>query len=102
CWIQSAPAIAHNIQQSGFQILNADQLKDWMTARIERGAAGSVCVFAQDIAPDTVAETPTGECTIRRYLNAGGRIVWVGDVPFFYQGKLGRERINWGCDGQKG
>jgi len=46
----------------------------------------SVVVFCPDIAPDTVVESMSYRCTLRRYLDAGGKIVWYADIPMFYQG----------------
>ena len=69
----------------GYKILDADQLKTWMDARIADGMP-SVVVFCQDIAPDTVVESMSFRCTLRRYLDAGGKIVWYADIPMCYQG----------------
>jgi len=43
-------------------------------------------VFCQDVAPDTVYESASSTCTLRRYLDAGGKVVWYGDIPLCYQG----------------
>ena len=85
------------------------------------GAEGSVCFFAQDIVPDQLAESeelwdtsmisqdfvakkrnkPSQACLLMAYLRAGGRVVWVGDIPFYYMGRRGGEVENWGIKGQK-
>ncbi len=82
----------------GYSILDADQLKTWMDARIADGAP-SVVVFCKDIAPDTVAESMSSTCTLRRYLDAGGKIVWYADVPMYYQGHSDGSRTDWFNDG---
>ena len=76
-------------ERGGYEVMDAERLREWMLAGIEAGAAGSVCVMAQGIAPDTVAETPSSACTLRRFMDRGGRVVWIGDIPFFYQGERG-------------
>jgi len=75
---------------------NAGQLASWMRGVLQSDLAHrSLVVFAQDIVPDTVAEVRNDSCLIRRYLDAGGRVVWRGDIPFWYQGKAGGAKDNW-------
>ncbi|MFA5138205.1 MAG: hypothetical protein WC728_03150 [Elusimicrobiota bacterium] len=76
-------------QRGGYEVMDARRLREWMLAGIEAGAAGAVCVMAHGIAPDTVAESPSSSCTLRRFMDSGGRVVWIGDIPFFYQGERG-------------
>lgn len=79
---------------------DARQLRDWINQVLEKGRAGrSLVVFAQDIVPDTVVEVPNETCLLRRYLDAGGRVVWRGDIPFCYQGKSGGAKDVWGLEG---
>jgi len=82
----------------GYSILDADQLKTWMDARIADGVP-SVVVFCQDIPPDTVAESMSSTCTLRRYLDAGGKIVWYAGVPMYHQGHSDGSRTMWGNNG---
>ncbi|MHC4751693.1 MAG: LamG-like jellyroll fold domain-containing protein, partial [Planctomycetota bacterium] len=67
----------------GYEILDADQLKMFMDARIA-DRAPSVVVLCRDTAPDTVVESNSPDCTLRRYLDAGGKVVLYADVPFWY------------------
>ena len=66
----------------GYAIMDADQLKTFMDARIADGAP-SVVVLCRDIAPDTVVESNSPDCTLRKYLDAGGKVVFYADVPFW-------------------
>ena len=66
----------------GYEVLNADQLKTWMDARIA-DVASSVVVFCGDVAPDTVVESNSSDCTVRKYLDTGGKVVFYGDIPFW-------------------
>ena len=86
------------LEYAGYEILNADQLKSWMNARIA-DRAPSVVVFCRDIAPDTVLESMSSTCTLRRYLNAGGKIVWYADIPMYYQGHVDGSRTTYGVQG---
>jgi len=89
------------LDAGGYEILDAAQLKTWMDARIADGVA-SVVVICPDIFPDTVAETNTADCTLRQYLDAGGKIVFYADIPFWNQGNQGGGMVNWGASGATG
>jgi len=99
-WAGAGEAMRDALEFAGYKILDADQLKTWMDARIADGMP-SVAVFCQDIAPDTVVESASSTCTLRRYLNAGGKIVWYADIPMYYQGHSDGNRTTWGVDGSK-
>ncbi|MCP4611692.1 MAG: hypothetical protein GY845_23530 [Planctomycetes bacterium] len=102
-WISAGDAAAARdaLEAAGFEILDADQLKTWMDARISDGVT-SVIVFCKDVVPETVAETNTADCTIRHYLDAGGKVVFYGDIPFYNQGNPGGGETNWGGGGSQG
>ena len=102
-WIGAGDAAAARdaLELAGFEILDADQLKTWMKARIG-DKVRSVIVFCKDVAPETVVETNTADCTLRQYLDAGGKIVFYGDIPFYNQGNPGGGETNWGSGGSQG
>ena len=83
-WATEADSVAvrDGCVAAGYEVLDADQLKAWMDARIADKEL-SVVVFARDNAPDTVVETVDQNCTLRKYLNAGGKIVYYSDIPFW-------------------
>jgi outer membrane protein assembly factor BamB len=62
----------------GYQALDADSIARFMTARIQDGAP-SVVVFATDVLPTTVVPVAEDTVLLRRYLNAGGKVVWLGE-----------------------
>jgi len=86
------------LQAAGYEILDADQLKTWMDARIADKEL-SVVVFCRDVVPDTVVESQSASCTLRKYLNAGGKIVWYADIPFYYWGHVDGNSDTWGDAG---
>lgn len=49
----------------------------------------TILIFAQDIAPYDVLDDPSSHALIRQYLDNGGTILWIGDVPFFYRTERG-------------
>jgi hypothetical protein len=83
-WAGQADSVAvrDGLAAAGYTILNADQLKTWMNARIADKKL-SVVVFCRDNAPDTVVESVDATCTLRKYLDAGGKIVFYADIPFY-------------------
>ncbi len=85
-------------EQAGYKVLDADQLKTWMDGHIVDNKP-SVVVFCQLLIPDTVMESMSPDCTLRQYLNAGGKIVWFGDVPMYWQGHSDGSATEWGIDG---
>ena len=76
------------LEQAGYRVIDGAELKSWMDGHIADGEL-SVVVMCRDIVPDTVAETQDTNCTIRRYLDAGGKVVWYSDWPFYYRGTTG-------------
>lgn len=83
--------VSEYLSQKGFAILDANALRKWMKEAISGNKAnGTVVVFANDIVPDTVYEDGTPNITLRKYLDKGGRVIWFGDVPFWYKGVLGK------------
>jgi hypothetical protein len=97
CWT-SGRSLRDAFEFAGYKILDADQFKTWMDARIADGTP-SVVVFCQDIVPDTVVESASSTCTLRRYLDAGGKIIWYADIPMYYQGHSDGTRTIYGVDG---
>jgi regulation of enolase protein 1 (concanavalin A-like superfamily) len=100
-WAGTGEGTRDALAAAGYEILNADQLKTWMTDRIADRKL-SVVVFVKDAAPDTVVETLSSVCTLRRYLEAGGKVVWYADIPFYYQGSAAGASTTWGDNGATG
>ena len=97
-WAGDGTATKNALVAAGYTALNADELKTWMQDRI-KDKKYSVVVFSQDWAPDTVVESEDANCTLRKYLNAGGKIVWYSDIPFYYQALSGGTSVTWGDNG---
>jgi hypothetical protein len=97
-WAGTDTSIRDGLEAAGYTILDADELKTWMDAHIADQAL-SVVVFCKDAAPETVAESMSSNCTLRRYLDAGGKIVWYSDIPFYYLGHPDGTTTTWGDSG---
>ena len=88
-------SIRDGLQAAGYEVLDAGQLKAWMDARIADGKY-SVVVLCRDVIPDTVTETLSAGCTLRRYLDAGGKVVYYADIPLYNQGHVNGTNTSWG------
>ncbi|HAH08284.1 MAG TPA: hypothetical protein DCM05_17455 [Elusimicrobia bacterium] len=94
-WVAEPGVIAESLEHfGGYRILGAKALKSWMEERISAGIPNTICVMAQGVAPDTVYESPDASCLIRRYMDAGGRVVWIGDMPFVFMGSRFRGKVD--------
>ena len=100
-WGGGGEATRDALEAAGYAILDADALKTWMDARITDKAL-SVVVMCRDVVPDTVAESMTANCTIRRYMDAGGKVIWYSDWPFYYVGHADGNMDTWSGAGATG
>jgi hypothetical protein len=87
-WIglENAKRIAKYFEERNFKRKNSSELGKWINQAILYGnAAKTLVVFAQDVAPYDVFDDVSSNALIRQYLDNGGTILWIGDVPFFYR-----------------
>ena len=68
------------LRNRGYTVLDAGGLARFLTDRVS-DRAPSVVVFAMDHLPATVAPVAADTVLARRYLDAGGAIVWLGAPP---------------------
>ena len=104
-WIARGAAreMADYLKAVGFHELDAVQLAAWMKEKVETGAADTLVVMAQDVVPETLVDTAPGPgALIRKYLDAGGSVIWVADVPFYFVGKGEWEKEKWDYLGGRG
>jgi hypothetical protein len=62
----------------GYEALGRDSLARFLADRIEDDVPSAV-VFATDYVPPSVMATASDTVLLRRYLNAGGKIVWMAE-----------------------
>lgn len=73
------------LHDKGFEALDtAEKLERFITDRSADGKP-SVVVFALPIIPRSVMGEAPETGLMRQYLNNGGKVVWMGDVPNFYE-----------------
>ena len=67
-----------------YAVLDAEGVRAFLEARIA-DRARSVVVFAMDDLPDALRDDAHGHGVFRRYLDAGGKVVWPGVPPLLTQ-----------------
>lgn len=70
--------------EQGFEQLDSAKLCHFLSDRI-RDLAPSVIVFAYDMIPSNMAGEDPKQGMVRKYLEAGGKIIWFGNTPNLYK-----------------
>ena len=81
--VRTPDVTARALANRGYRLLDAATLPAFLTDRIA-DRAPSVVVFAIDQAPDGVLARPLPSSLLRRYLDAGGKVVWTGKPPLVF------------------
>jgi len=76
--------LARFLANRGYQTLDAAAVGRFLSDRIADHAP-SVVVFAIDQPPAAIVSAPFGQSMLRRYLDAGGKVVWAGKPPLIFQ-----------------
>jgi outer membrane protein assembly factor BamB len=72
--------VAEHFQELGYEPLDSAGLESFLTERL-KDAVPSVVMVAMDALPATVAAPDQEAPLLRRYLERGGKIVWMGFPP---------------------
>lgn len=96
--VQHSEIVRDYFKNRGYELLNSNTLAAFLNARIS-DRTPSVIVFATDRLPDPVAADLAEVPLFRRYLDAGGKVVWPGLPPLLWpydvkQGGRDLEQIN--------
>jgi outer membrane protein assembly factor BamB len=84
--VAGSEAVRDFFAARGYQVLGADSLAAFLAARAADGAP-SVVVFAQDQLPEGLGALPpemSVAAPLRRYLDAGGKAMWLGLPPLIW------------------
>ena len=76
------------LRDMGFRVINADEAKKLMK-NATKSSKEIVVVFSQDVIPEKLLDnpsSPTSNSLIRRFLNNGHSVIWLGDTPLLYVG----------------
>jgi outer membrane protein assembly factor BamB len=79
------PKITPYLRDKGFEVLDSeDKLYSFLESRVE-DLKPSVVVFALPIIPGNVLGNAPENGLMRKYLTSGGKVIWMGDVPNYYE-----------------
>jgi outer membrane protein assembly factor BamB len=93
--------LARYLGNRGYTTLDSAALTTFLTARVA-DRAPSVVVFAMDYATEAVLGAPAAASLLRRYLDAGGKVVWLGVPPRLFPRTMppGQLRLDWATPGE--
>lgn len=83
-YLVADPQMAPYFTERGFDQLNENGLADFVRERIA-DREPSVVVFALPLIPKELMGADPAKGLMRKYLESGGKILWMGDVPNFYE-----------------
>jgi hypothetical protein len=78
--IGNSAEVARYLRNGGYETLDAKSVARFLEDRLADHTP-SVVVFAIDLLPADVVKAPLATSLLRRYLNAGGKVVWLGLPP---------------------
>jgi hypothetical protein len=95
-WINKSKKYPEKITRAfsnkGARVLDATSLKAFILNALDNCTAHQkLVVFSQDVAPYTIVESNSLDNTLRQYLDAGGSVLWIGDIPLYYKGEADKE-----------
>jgi outer membrane protein assembly factor BamB len=95
-----AEAATRYLVNRGYARLDSAALMTFLGERLA-DRAPSVVVFAMDYAPGVPIGTSASASLLRRYLDAGGKVVWIGAPPRIFPQKMppGELRLDWATAG---
>lgn len=84
-WSPSAAAIRDELKAGGYEVLDAHALAAFLAEAVAgRSASRSVVAFAIDHLPPEIAGAEPRQGPFRRFLDAGGTVVWPGVPPLIW------------------
>lgn len=79
-WFEHHVPVRDHFVKAGYTQIDSIGLYRFMNRRI-KDKTPSVIVFAMDCVPGFLASEISEKALLRQYLNAGGKIVWLGEPP---------------------
>jgi outer membrane protein assembly factor BamB len=84
-WVGSHKRIKEYLATFGHEAMDASALQTLLETSIQdRSAARTVVTFAMDVVPPKLLRPSPGQGLLRRFLDAGGKVVWLGMPPLIW------------------
>jgi outer membrane protein assembly factor BamB len=84
-WLSVHKAFRDELEDRGYQIVDAKGLEAFLVRSHDTASAPrATLVFAMDLLPRELAPGGEGAGLLRRFLNEGGKVVWVGTPPLIW------------------
>jgi len=84
-WASGSDAVRDTLQAHGYEVTNAAALEKLLQSAVTNKTANrTVVVFAMDHVPSQIAGTNPAQGPLRRFLDAGGKVVWSGMPPLLW------------------
>ncbi|MFL5616421.1 MAG: PQQ-binding-like beta-propeller repeat protein [Gemmatimonadaceae bacterium] len=103
--VRQPDVTARYLANRGYQTLDTAALARFLTDRIA-DRTPSVVVFALDHPPAAIVTAPLAQSLLRRYLEAGGKVVWPGKPPLIFPMDLATgnypslSQMSWSAPGE--
>ena len=89
--------VAAFFTRRGLSAKNAIEAEAWLKARAEKDAGmGSSIIFTMGNAPANIVYPPFADCLLAKYMRAGGRVVWMVNVPMYVAQAATGTKFNYG------
>jgi outer membrane protein assembly factor BamB len=85
--VRSHEAVRDFLKNSDYEILDEQKNAEFMNERI-KDRSPSVVVFAIDHLPKSLNDAKAEKPLLRQYLEAGGKVVWIGTPPLIWEKNL--------------
>lgn len=84
-WVGPHKRVKDSLAAYGYEVVDAPALVSLLEKAVaDRSAAHTVVTFAMDAVPPKLVSPSPGQGLLRRFLNAGGKVVWLGMPPLIW------------------
>ncbi len=84
-WVGPHKRVRDNLATFGHEVVDAKALVELLEKSVkDKSAARTVVTFAMDVVPPKLVQPSPGQGLLRRFLDAGGKVVWLGMPPLIW------------------
>lgn len=84
-WVGPHKRVRDHLESFGHEVVDAKALEELLEKAVaDRSAARTAVTFAMDVVPPKLVRPSPGQGLLRRFLDAGGKVVWLGMPPLIW------------------